>query len=200
VGATAALGRRWIDGTLMRLTDLAYAFPDLLAIILLRAALTGRDWPILGTGQPQVPGLPGPMLQVVLAISLVSWVTLARLVRIQVLSLRARDYILAAEASGASTWRIATRHIAPNAAGPVIVAVTFGIPSAIFAEAVLGFIGFGLPPPTASLGTLVAEGYVYARQNPWMVLVPSAVLALVTLCFTFAGDWLRDWLDPHLRH
>jgi oligopeptide transport system permease protein len=79
------------------------------------------------------------------------------------------------------------------------VAVTFGIPAAIFAEAFLGFIGFGLPPPTASLGTLVADGYVFVRVQQWMILVPSAAIAILMLCFTFLGDGLRDALDPRTR-
>lgn len=199
VGAGAALGSRWTDGVLMRFTDLMYAFPDLLAIILMRAVLSQRDWPIIGTGDPQLPGLPGPLLQVILAISFVGWVTLARLVRGQMLALKDMEYVMAARSMGARDRRIVFVHMLPNTLGPVIVAVTFGIPTAIFAEAFLGFIGFGLPPPTASLGTLVAEGYAYVRVNEWMIAVPSAVIAALMLCFTFLGDGLRDALDPRTR-
>lgn len=199
VGAGAALGSRWTDGLLMRFTDLMYAFPDLLAIILMRAVLSQRDWPVIGTGDPQLPGLPGPLLQVILAISFVGWVTLARLVRGQLLALKEMDYVMAARSMGASERRVVFVHMLPNTLGPVIVAVTFGIPTAIFAEAFLGFIGFGLPPPTASLGTLVAEGYAFVRVNEWMIAVPSAVIALLMLCFTFLGDGLRDALDPRTR-
>lgn len=199
VGAGAALGGKWSDNILMRFTDLVYAFPDLLAIIMMRAVLTQRAWPIIGTGDPQIPGLPGTQLQVVLAISFVSWVTIARLVRGQMLSLKKQDYVLAARAIGASNARIVFTHMLPNALGPVIVAVTFGIPTAIFAEAVLAFIGFGLPPPTASLGTLVADGQVYVRVNQWMIIWPSVAIAFLMLCFTFLGDGLRDALDPRTR-
>lgn len=199
VGAGAALGGKLTDNVLMRFTDLMYAFPDLLAIILMRAVLSQRDWPIIGTGDPQIPGMPGSLLQVVLAISFVSWVTLARLVRGQMLALKDAEYILAAESMGASSRRIVFSHMLPNTLGPVIVAVTFGVPTAIFAEAFLGFIGFGLPPPTASLGTLVAEGQSFVRVNQWMVLVPSAAIAILMLCFTFLGDGLRDALDPRTR-
>lgn len=199
VGAGAALGGRVTDNLLMRFTDLMYAFPDLLAIILMRAVLSQRDWPIIGTGSPQIPGMPGSLLQVILAISFVSWVTLARLVRGQMLALQDAEYVLAAQSMGASTRRIVFSHMLPNTLGPVIVAVTFGVPTAIFAEAFLGFIGFGLPPPTASLGTLVAEGQSYVRINEWMIIVPSAAIAVLMLCFTFLGDGLRDALDPRTR-
>ena len=199
IGAGAALGGKLTDNVLMRFTDLMYAFPDLLAIILMRAVLSQRDWPILGTGDPQIPGMPGALIQVILAISLVSWVTLARLVRGQMLALQDAEYVLAAQSMGASTRRVVFSHMLPNTLGPVIVAVTFGVPTAIFAEAFLGFIGFGLPPPTASLGTLVAEGQRFVRINEWMVIVPSAAIALLMLCFTFLGDGLRDALDPRTR-
>ncbi len=183
----------------MRFTDLMYAFPDLLAIILMRAVLSQRDWPIIGSGNPQIPGMPVPLLQVVVAISFVSWVTLARLVRGQMLSLKDAEYVLAAQSMGASTRRVVFSHMLPNTLGPVIVAVTFGVPTAIFAEAFLGFIGFGLPPPTASLGTLVAEGQSFVRVNEWLVVVPSVAIAILMLCFTFLGDGLRDALDPRTR-
>lgn len=199
VGAGAALGGRKSDAILMRFTDLMYAFPDLLAIILMRAVLSQRAWPIIGTGDPQIPGMPGALLQVIVAISFVSWVTLARLVRGQMLGLKDAEYVIAAQSMGASTRRIVFSHMLPNTLGPVIVAITFGVPTAIFAEAFLGFIGFGLPPPTASLGTLVADGQGFVRVNEWMVVVPSVAIAVLMVCFTFLGDGLRDALDPRTR-
>jgi oligopeptide transport system permease protein len=189
VGGIAALGGRFLDNLMMRFTDLAFAFPDLLFIILLRAVLTGRDWPILGD----------PVMQMIVAIAFVNWVIIARLVRGQMLSLKERDYVMAARAMGASTSRIVFQHMLPNTLGPVTVAVVFGIPLAIFAEAVLGFIGIGVPPPTASLGRLISEGYTYIRVNIWVVIFPAGAIALLMLCFTFIGDGLRDALDPHLR-
>jgi oligopeptide transport system permease protein len=189
VGAAAALGGRVSDNLLMRITDITYAFPDLLFIILMRSVLSERHWPLL----------ENPRLQVMLAIAMVNWTTLARLVRGQMLSLAERDYVVAARALGASNRRIVLRHMLPNTLGPVIVAVTFGIPIAIFAEAALGFIGFGLPPPTASLGRLVSDGYTYIQVNTWVVTFPAGAIALLMLCFTFLGDGLRDALDPRLR-
>ncbi len=199
VGSAAALAGRLTDNILMRLTDLTYAFPDLLFIILLRAVMAGRDWPIIGTGDPQLPYLEGPLLQVTFAIAFTSWVTVARLVRGQMLSLAQRDYVIAARALGASQMRVVFRHMLPNTLGPVIVAVTFGIPTAIFAEAALGFIGIGVPPPTASLGRLVADGNRFVQQNAWIVTFPAATIGLLMLCFTFLGDGLRDALDPRMR-
>jgi oligopeptide transport system permease protein len=199
IGASAALGGRFTDNLLMRFVDVTYAFPDLLAIILMRAILSERDWPIIGSGNPQIPGLSGELLQVILAISLVSWVTIARLVRGQMLSLKETDYVLAARSMGASTRRIVFVHMLPNTLGPVIVAVTFGIPLAINAEAILALIGFGLQPPTASLGTLILDGYTYYRANNWAIIVPAVAIATLMLCFTFLGDGLRDALDPRTK-
>jgi oligopeptide transport system permease protein len=189
VGATAALGGRFTDNVMMRLTDITYAFPDLLFIILMRSVLTGRDWPVIDN----------PKLQIILAIALVNWTIIARLVRGQMLSLAKRDFVLAAKALGASPWRVVVHHMLPNSLGPVIVAVTFGIPIAIVAEAALGFIGFGLPPPTASLGRLVSDGYAYVQVNYWVAVFPAAAVAMLMLCFTFLGDGLRDALDPRMR-
>ncbi|MEE8346591.1 MAG: ABC transporter permease [Dehalococcoidia bacterium] len=189
VGGTAALTGRLGDSILMRFTDLTYAFPDLLFIILMRAVLFGRDWPILGNER----------LLVIFAISFVSWTTVARLVRGQMLSLRERDFVVAARATGSTQVRIVYQHMLPNTLSPIIIAVTFGIPIAIFAEAVLAFIGFGLPPPTASLGTLVESGYRFIIETKWMLIPPAATIALLMLCFTFLGDGLRDALDPRSR-
>ena len=189
IGALAAMGGRLSDNLLMRFTDITYAFPDLLFIILMRAVLQGRDWPVLRE----------PILQVIFAISFVSWTTIARLVRGQMLSLQQRDFVVAARALGAPTWRVVLVHMLPNTLGPVVVAITFGIPIAIFAEAALGFIGFGLPPPTASLGRLVSDGYNFIQVNYWVVVFPAGAIALLMLCFTFLGDGLRDALDPRSR-
>jgi oligopeptide transport system permease protein len=189
VGGLAALGGRFMDNAMMRFTDLAYAFPDLLFIILMRAALQDRDWPILGD----------PVVQMIVAISFVAWVTVARLVRGQMLSLAQRDFVLAARATGAPSWRIVLTHMLPNTLGPVIVAVVFGIPLAIFAEAALGFIGLSVPQPTASLGRLVADGNRFIEVQAWLVVIPAATIAILMLCFTFVGDGLRDALDPRTR-
>ena len=189
VGGAAALGGRVGNNILMRFTDVIYAFPDLLFIILLRSVLTGRDLPIVTS----------PRLIVIFAIGLVNWTTTARLVRGQMLSLATRDFVIAAHALGATRTRIVMQHMLPNTLGPIIVAATFGIPAAIFAEAALSFIGLGVPPPASSLGSLVSAGYAVIQRNVWNVVFPAGAIAVLMLCFTFIGDGLRDALDPRTR-
>jgi oligopeptide transport system permease protein len=181
VGTAAALGGRHLDSLLMRLTDVAYAFPDLLFIILLRAVLGGS------------------LAMMILAIALVEWTMIARLVRAQLLSLKEQEFALAARALGASEMRIALRHLLPNSLGPVIVALTFGVPQAIFAEASLSFIGIGVAPPLPSWGSMVQDGYQAIFAYPYLVLAPTLAIAMVMLSFTFLGDGLRDALDPRTR-
>jgi oligopeptide transport system permease protein len=199
VGMLAALGGKVTDAVLMWITDMTFAFPALLAIILARQVLFNRDWPIIGSGDPQIPGLPNVLLVTILAISFVSWVTVARLVRGQMLSIREQDYVMAARAMGASPWRVVRAHMLPNTLGAIIVAATFGVPTRIFAEATLGFIGLGVPPPAASVGSLINDGLSRIRVNSWEIFWPLAIVAVLMLAFTFVGDGLRDALDPRSR-
>jgi len=199
LGLLAGLGGQRTDRIIVWITDLAFAFPDILMIILVRQVLLGRDWPILGAGSPQIPGVPSALLLTVIAISIVSWVTICRLVRGQILSLHGQEYVLAARAAGASPWRTLRVHMLPNAISPVIVAITFGIPRNIFAEASLAFIGLGVPPPFASLGSLMSDGRAHLQTNSLLVIWPALAVAMLMLCFTFLGDGLRDALDPRSR-
>jgi oligopeptide transport system permease protein len=199
MGMTAALGGRLTDGIITWITDLTYAFPDLLFIILVRQAIFGRKWPIIGSGDPQIPGIPAILLVTVLAISFVSWVTICRLVRGQMLSIKNQDYVMAARAIGASQLRIVRAHMLPNTLSTVIVAITFGIPTRIFAEAALAFIGLGVPPPNASLGSLISDGQALLQSNNLLVVWPAIMVAALMLCFTFLGDGLRDAIDPRTR-
>jgi oligopeptide transport system permease protein len=179
VGLAAGLGGRWLDALLMRVTDVAYAFPDLLMLIWLLA--------VFGSS----------FTMVVLAIGLVTWPTIARLVRGQVLSLREEEFVLAARALGANEGAIAIRHLLPNVLGPVIVTATFGVPAAIFAEAALAFIGIGFALETPTWGRLVADSRGYISSGPAIIVVSScAAVALTMLSFTLIGDGLRDALDP----
>jgi len=189
VGAAAAWFGGRIDTFLMRITDVVYAYPDLLFIILLGVAFRETFF-----GK----ALDG-LLLVFVAIGLTSWVTMARLVRGQLLSLKETEFVEAAKAIGVSDRRIVTRHLLPNALGPIIVAVTLGIPTAILAEATLAFIGIGVQAPRASWGSLVADGQAYLRSFPHMVLFPAIAIALALISFTFLGDGLRDALDPKLK-
>ena len=189
IGALAGWFGGRLDNVLMRFTDIIYACPDLLFIILLSVAL--RD-SFLGQA---IDGL----LLVFVAIGLTSWVTVARLVRGQMLALKETEFVEAARAIGVRDRRIVTKHLLPNGIGPIIVAVTLGIPGAILAESTLAYLGVGVHPPRASWGSLVAEGYKYIRAEPHLVTFPAIAIALALVSFTFLGDGLRDALDPKLK-
>jgi oligopeptide transport system permease protein len=189
IGALAGWFGGRIDNGLMRLTDVIYAFPDLLFIILLSVAFRETAF-----GQ----ALDGLFL-VFVAIGLVGWVTVARLTRGQLLSLKETEFVEAAKAIGVSDRKIVTRHLLPNGMGPIIVAVTLGIPVAILAEATLAYIGVGVQPPRASWGSLIADGQKYIRGEPHLVVFPAIFIALALIGFTFLGDGLRDALDPKLK-
>jgi oligopeptide transport system permease protein len=189
LGAIAGYAGGWLDNLVMRFTDVVYAFPDLLFIILLSVAFRDTFF-----GQ----ALDG-LLLIFVAIGLVSWVGMARLVRGQLLSLKEQEFVEAARAIGVSDFRIVTRHLLPNAIGPMIVAVTLGIPGAILAEATLGFLGIGVQRPRASWGVLINDGSLWMRVSPHMVIFPAIAIALALLSFTFLGDGLRDALDPKLK-
>jgi oligopeptide transport system permease protein len=178
VGGLAGFFGGRVDNYLMRFTDVFYAFPDLLFVIIITAALGAS------------------LTNIFLAIGLVTWTDLARLVRGQLLTLRERDFVSAARSLGAPAPRIIVNHLLPNAAGPVIVRLTYGIPQAIFTEAVLSFIGLGVRPPQASWGTMIQEGNQAIFSAPHLVLFPAIAIALTMLAFNFLGDGLRDALDP----
>ena len=189
IGALAGWFGGRVDNLLMRFTDIIYAFPDLLFIILLSVAF--RD---TAFGQA-IDGL----LMVFVAIGITSWVTVSRLVRGQLLALKETEFVEAARAIGVKDRRIVTRHLLPNGMGPIIVAITLGIPGAILAEATLAYIGIGVQPPRASWGSLIAEGQKWIRSEPHLVTFPAIAIALALIGFTFLGDGLRDALDPKLK-
>ena len=181
IGALAGYAGGRVDNLLMRFVDIVYAFPDLLLIILIRAILGGSIYMIF------------------LAIGLVAWVNVARLVRGQILTLKQRDFATAARAMGGSGPYITVRHLLPNSLGPIIVLITFGIPRAIFAEAALSYIGIGVKPPTPSWGTMIFNGYQNIFGAPYLVVFPAIAVGILMLAFTFLGDGLRDALDPRER-
>ena len=189
LGAMAGWFGGRIDTYLMRVTDIFYAFPDLLFIILLSVAFRETAFGRALNG----------VLLVFVAIGLTSWVTVARLIRGQLLSLKETEFVEAARAIGVSDRNIVVKHLLPNAIGPVIVAVTLGIPTAILAEATLAYIGIGVQPPRASWGTLIAEGQGFIRSYPWLTVLPGIMIATSLMSFTFLGDGLRDALDPKLK-
>jgi oligopeptide transport system permease protein len=185
IGGTIGLASGYfggrVDNVLMRFTDIMYAFPDLLFVLIIVAAL-------------------GPSLtNIFVAIGLVYWVGLARILRGQVLSIKEKEFVEAAHAAGSPPIKIIAKHLLPNALGPVIVVLTFGIPAAIFTEAVLDFVGVGIRPPTPTWGQMVFEGYAAADAYPSLVLIPCVALSITMLAFNFIGDGLRDALDPRMR-
>jgi oligopeptide transport system permease protein len=189
IGALAGWFGGRTDNLLMRFTDVVYAFPALLFIILLTVVF--RDSPI-GSA---MDGL----LLVFLAIGIVSWVGVARLVRGQLLSLKEAEFVEAARALGVRDRIIVTRHLLPNSLGPIIVALALGVPAAILAESLLAFIGIGATPPRASWGTLILDGQVWMSSEPHLLIFPALAIGLAMLSFTFLGDGLRDALDPKLK-
>lgn len=181
IGAIAGYAGGKVDNYIMRFVDVMYAFPDILLIILLRS--------IFG----------GSIFMIFLAIGLVAWVNVSRLVRGQILSLKSRDFVTASRAMGGMGRYITWRHLLPNSLGPVIVSITFNVPRAIFTEAALSYIGIGVQPPTPSWGAMIQDGFNLIFAKPYMLLFPAIALALLMLAFTFLGDGLRDALDPKLR-
>jgi oligopeptide transport system permease protein len=166
------------DFVVTRIIDIMTAFPSLLFAILVSSVMSGG------------------FFTVVVALSITSWIGIARLTRAQMLALREQEYVNAARALGASQWRVITQHILPNAISPLIVAVTFGIPATIFAEAGLSFLGFGVNDPIASWGKMVGVSSAYVRVYWHLALFPTLAIALTMLGFSFMGDGLRDALDP----
>jgi len=180
-GSIAGFYSGKVDSFLMRGIDIAYSLPDLLVMILV-GVLVGR-----GT------------LGILIALGLVSWMGTARLVRAQLLHLQHEEFVEAARAAGQGTLALVIKHLLPNAMGPIIVALTFTVPSAILSESTLSFIGLGLSPPACSWGTLASEGWRALRTHPHLIVWPSCFIFVTVLSFNFLGDGLRDALDPRTR-
>jgi len=184
LGALAGYYGGWVDSLVMRLADVFLSFPSLIIIITLASVL-------------------GPSIyNVMLAIGLLGWPPIARLLRGELLSLREREFVLGARASGCGGARLVFRHLLPNAMAPVIVAATFGIAYAILIEAGLSFLGLGVQPPTPSWGNMLtdAQSLTVLESMPWLWLPPGIMIALAVLSINFIGDGLRDALDPYLQH
>jgi len=171
-----------VDMVIMRVTDAVMCFPSLIVIIVIVS--------ILGPG----------IVNIMLGIGLLRWPEICRLVRGQVLSLRDRDFVTAARAVGAPETRIAFRHVLPNTLSPILVAATFGVANAILTEAGLSFLGLGVQPPTASWGGILnaAQQLSALADRPWMWIPAGVLLSVTVLAINFAGDGLRDALDPHM--
>jgi peptide/nickel transport system permease protein len=178
IGALAGYYGRFLDAALMRTTDFFLAMPFLVVLMMGAKALGGSVFDIL------------------LVVSLVTWMPVARIVRGVFLSIKEREYIEAARAMGAGGRRIIVRHMLPNALGPIIVNVTLTIALAILVESTLSFLGFGIQPPTATWGNMVAGAKDSMVTQPWIMLFPGLMIFITVLCVNFLGDGLRDALDP----
>ena len=185
-GAVAGYAGGNLDDVMMRIVDVLYSLPYVIVVIVVLALLPAKT----PTGQ---------MAELFIAIGAVSWLTMARIVRGQVLSLKNQDFILAARAVGVSTPKIIFRHLVPNVLGPVIVYATLTIPTAMLSEAFLSFLGLGVRPPRVSWGSLAFEGTQNLGVYPWQLIFPGAMMALMLFSLNSLGDGLRDALDPQMR-
>ena len=189
VGMSAGFFGGWLDQLLMRFTDIIYAFPDFLFLLIIVASFRNSPFGKVMDG----------LMLIFVAIAIVGWVGVARLTRGQVLALKEREFVEAARSVGASSGRIMAKHLLPNALAPLIVTAAFAVPSAILGEATLSFLGVGIIPPTPSWGQMINEGFPLFSSNPWAVLMPGICISVVMLAFTFVGDGLRDALDPRMK-
>jgi oligopeptide transport system permease protein len=180
-GAIAGYFGGRLDDTMMRIVDVLYSLPDILFIVILMT-LFERSFPLL-----------------LFALGATSWLTMARIARGQVLSLKNELFVEAARSIGVSPAGIVLRHIVPNALGPIIVYATLTIPWVILGEAFLSFLGLGVPPPASSLGVLADEGAQAIAVHPILLAAPAALLAVMLFCLNFVGDGLRDALDPRMK-
>lgn len=179
-GTSGYLGGR-ADNIMMRIVDIISTIPLVLYVILIMV--------VIGSG----------LKSIIITLGTIYWVNMARIVRGQILSLKEQEFVLAAKTLGADTWRILVRHLIPNAMGPIIVTMTMMIPTAIFTESFLSFIGLGVSAPMASWGTLCNDALGGLRSYPYLLFFPSLAICVTMLAFNFLGDGLRDALDPRLR-
>ena len=172
----------WLDAVIMRLADIQFAFPFILLAIAVLA--------VMG------PGLSN----LILVLGVNGWVRYGRITRSQVLSFREEDFVLAARSIGTGSWRIIFQHILPNSWGPVIVIASFMVASTIISEAALSFLGLGVPPDIPSWGAMLADGRDYMERAPWLSIYAGLSISIVVLSINVVGDWMRDYLDPHLKN
>src|SRR5215218_6946982 len=185
-GAIAGYAGGRVDNVMMRIVDVLYSLPYVIVVIVL-----------LSMFRSQTPR--GQLVLLFVALGSVSWLTMARIVRGQVLSLKNQEFVMAARATGVSNSRIIFRHLVPNTLGPVIVYATLTFPQIMLTEAFLSFLGFGVQAPLASWGSLAAEGIANIGIFPWQLIFPGLTMALTLFSLNFLGDGLRDALDPQMR-
>lgn len=190
-GAAAGWFGGWTDAALMRVIDILDSIPSIILLILVKLVFESADI----IENPELKALTGMLL----ALSLVSWVSLARVVRGQVLQVKQMSYVEAARSMGASQLRMVAQHILPNILGPVIVLLTFQIPSNILSESFLSFLGLGLQPPYSSWGVLANDGWRSMSSYPHLMITPGVAIFVAMLAFNLLGDGLRDAFDPQMR-
>ena len=188
VGAISGFFGGWIDNVLMRITDAALSLPALMVLILLSAILREVDLPIVERNN---------VLTIAGVIGILSWMTVARLVRASFLTIREQEFVVAAHCIGTSNLRVMSRHILPNAVGPIIVEATLEMGYAIMEEAGLSFLGFGIQPPTPSWGNLLNSAWEHMIKHPWLAIFPGLMIFLTIISINYIGDGLRDAFDPH---
>ena len=179
-GSVAGSSGGRLDHLMMRVVDILYGLPFMFFVIILMV-IFGRN-----------------IFNLFVALGAVQWLTMARIVRAQVMSLKTREFVLSAQAIGASASRIVTRHLLPNALGPIVVYATLTVPAVMLEEAFLSFLGLGVQPPMASWGSLASEGAAAMETYPWLILFPGLALTVTLLSLNFLGDGLRDALDPQV--
>jgi peptide/nickel transport system permease protein len=177
--------RKWgpfsVDGLIMRFTDVVLCFPTFFLILTVVALL------------------PPSIYNIMIVIGMTSWMSTARFVRAEFLSLRERDFVTAAHALGLPEWRIIFRHMVPNAMAPVLVSASIDVAYAILTESALSFLGFGVRPPFATWGNILADGRSYIFDAPWLFAIPGTAILVVVLAFNLVGEGLRDAMNPRLR-
>jgi oligopeptide transport system permease protein len=203
IGMISGFYGGWVDIVIQRIVDVLYAFPSLLFIIIIMTYLQGtlnESDGALAVALSGVNEATGGLLGVLIALGLVFWLTISRIVRGEVLALKEKEFITAARAIGATNRHLMLRHILPNILAPVLVAIAFGIPNVIMLEAGLSYLGLGTKPPVPSWGLMIAEGVKSFRSFPHLLISPGLTLAITLLSFNYLGDGIRQALDPSLRN
>lgn len=180
-GSIAGLAGGRVDNIMMRIADVLTAVPYLLVVIVLLVVMEAGIIPMI------------------IALSITGWINMARIVRGEVFSIKNQEFVLAARTLGANTWHLILKHLIPNALGAILVTMTLTVPTAIFTEAFLSFLGLGVPAPNASWGTMASEGIKALSNAPWRLIFPAIFISLTIFAFNAIGDGLRDALDPKLR-
>lgn len=202
-GAISGMAGGAVDFVMMRIVELIYSIPEMLVVLLLQVVLTDplRNW--INNSSSMLAKAAGALgsgvISIFITFALLYWVTMARIIRGQVLQIKKQEYVTAATALGASSGRIIRRHLLPNCVGPLVITTCLQIPSAIFLESFLSFLGVGVSAPMASLGSLCSDALASVSLYPYRLIIPTIVLTIIVLSLNLIGDGLRDALDPRLK-